>query len=140
MLSATPISTYVHPAVELGQHELQRTAPVTAELLRRAQDLGYDLLTVPITTAHFQSRVLATLQEHVDLFKKSDHKAKLPGPLISPLLPADTDLSPDVGNSSFIAVTSPWIDLGSMSRIRREPVVARPPAYRFRQSFARQTL
>ncbi|KAK5121815.1 hypothetical protein LTR85_004690 [Meristemomyces frigidus] len=97
----------------IGQHETQRKDSVTGELLSRAQSVGYDMLTAPITTSHFQSRVLATLQEHVNALGDSSRPESVPLPLISPLLPVDTDLTPEPSNSSLIAITSPWIDLAS---------------------------
>lgn len=97
----------------IGQHESQRSEPIRDDSLRLAQDIGYDLLTTPITTARFQSRVLATLEEHVNRLTKASSPDGLPLPLLSPLEPLDTDLTPEAGNSSLIAVTSSWIDLGS---------------------------
>jgi len=97
----------------IGQHETQREVPVTGELLGRAQSVGYDLLTAPITTSHFQSRVLQVLEEHVESLNKIKTPESVPLPLVSPLTPQDTDLTPEESNSSLIAVTSPWIDLGS---------------------------
>jgi len=104
----------------VGHHESQRTTPVTGDLLVRAQNVGYDMLTAPITTTHFQSRVLTTLQAYVDgLANATSTATAVPMPLVSPLTPQDTDLTPEGSNASFIAVTSSWIDLGS-----RDPLVA----------------
>jgi protein arginine N-methyltransferase 5 len=97
----------------VGQHESQRTKPVTSQLLGQAQSVGYDLLTAPITTEHFQSRVLSKLQEHVEHLKASKSVDLVPWPTISPLMPVDTDFFPEESNSALIAVVSPWIDLGS---------------------------
>lgn len=97
----------------IGQHESQRDVPVTRDVLRAAQDVGYDMLTAPITNSHFQSRILARLEEHVNALSASSNSESVPMPLISPLTPQDTDLAPEESNSSLIAVTSPWIELGS---------------------------
>jgi len=97
----------------VGQHETQRTEPVTGELLGRAQDLGYDILTTPITTAAFQSRVLTTLEAHVKELDSAASAGGVPLPTISPLTPEDSGLAPEDSNSSLIAVTSPWIDIAS---------------------------
>ncbi|KXS97296.1 hypothetical protein AC578_4583, partial [Pseudocercospora eumusae] len=97
----------------LGQHESQRSAPVSSKLLGQAQLAGYDLLTAPLTTAHFHSRVLATLEQHVQQLKASSNAGHVPLPTLSPLLPDDTDLTPEDSNSALIGVVSPWIDLGS---------------------------
>ena len=97
----------------IGQHETRRSESVTPELLRRAQDAGYDLLTAPITSPTFQSRILELLQDHVDILADTKEEDSVPLPLISPLTPKDTLLAPEDSNSSLIAVISPWIDLGS---------------------------
>ncbi|TKA82388.1 hypothetical protein B0A55_01418 [Friedmanniomyces simplex] len=97
----------------VGQHETERSEPVTADLLRRAQDRGYDILTTPITTPTFQSRVLATLESHVQQLNASPAPGTVPLPIISPFTPKDSDLIPEDSNSSLIAVTSPWTDIGS---------------------------
>lgn len=97
----------------IGQHETQRKDAVTGDLLARAQSAGYDMLTAPVTTSHFQSRVLVTLEAHVHALNESSKPDSVPLPLVSPLMPVDTDLTPEASNSSLIAVTSPWIDLGS---------------------------
>ena len=101
------------PSMYIGHHETQRTEPVSRNLLARAQDLGYNMLTAPVTTSHFQSRVLSTLEEHVQALNEASNPDSVPSPLISPLTPQDTDLTPEESNSSLIAVISPWIDLGS---------------------------
>lgn len=102
------------PVLFVGHHESQRTVPVSSQFLGQAQASGYDLLTAPITTDDFQSRVLSKLQEHVQKLQAtssgSDH---VPLPTISPLMPKDTDFTPEDSNSSIIGVVSPWIDLGS---------------------------
>ncbi|KAK3677981.1 hypothetical protein LTR78_002076 [Recurvomyces mirabilis] len=103
----------------VGQHETQRTEAVTPELLYRAQNSGYDLLTAPITTSAFQSRVLETLQEYVKMLNASSEQKDVPLPLLNPLSPEDTNLVPLDSNSSLIAVTSPWIDLAS-----HDPLIA----------------
>lgn len=107
------------PIVYVGQHESQRDVAVNSELLGQAQSLGYDLLTAPITTAHFQSRVLSILANHVKLISERPLPNALPLPNIPPFLPQDTDLTPEDSNSALIAVASPWIDLGS-----KDPLIA----------------
>jgi type II protein arginine methyltransferase len=95
----------------VGHHEKRRT--FSPDVLQSAQEAGYDILTTPITTEHFQSRVLAVLQQHVDALSQASVPDAVPTPLVSPLTPLDTDLTPNDGNASLVAVTSPWIDLGS---------------------------
>ena len=104
----------------VGHHESQRTTKVTSQLLGAAQASGYDLMTAPITTDHFQSNVLAQLQEHADLLKNDPLPSAVPQPSIAPLTPKDSDLSPEESNSALIGVVSPWIDLGSP-----DPLIAR---------------
>jgi protein arginine N-methyltransferase 5 len=84
-----------------------------------AQDLGYDMLTTPISTPDFQSKVVAQVEEHVEKLSKSAAPASIPMPLISPFTPKDTKLTPDDSNSALIAVVSSWIDLGS-----NDPLIA----------------
>lgn len=84
-----------------------------------AQDLGYDMLTTPISTPDFQSKVVARVEEHVEKLSKSADPASVPMPLISPFTPKDTKLTPDDSNSALIAVVSSWIDLGS-----NDPLIA----------------
>ncbi|EME40700.1 hypothetical protein DOTSEDRAFT_177838 [Dothistroma septosporum NZE10] len=103
----------------VGHHESRREGPFTSQLLGIAQQAGYDLLTAPITTTHFQSRVLATLAEHVQHLNACHLPDAVPLPTITPLLPEDSDLTPEEGNSALIGVISPWIDLGS-----RDPLIA----------------
>lgn len=103
----------------VGQHETSRSEKVTGDLLNRAQDLGYDMLTSSITTAHFQHRVTSQLQAHFEKLSTTDRPEDVPFPLVAPLTPADTDLTPDDSNSALVAVLSGWIDLGSS-----DPIVA----------------
>ena len=99
--------------IYIGHHESQRSAVVTPELLGQAHLSGYDMLTAPLTTSHFQSRVLARLQEYVKELETAKNAEAVPLPTISPLTPEDTDLGPDESNIAIIGVVSPWIDLGS---------------------------
>lgn len=108
----------------IGQHESQRNEPVTEELLSRAQSAGYDVLTAPITTSAFQSRVLQILDDHVKKLQAASSEQDVPLPLLPALSSVDTNLSPADANSSLIAVVSPWIDLASsdplMAHISRQ--------------------
>ena len=76
------------------------------------------MVTSPITTSHFQSRMLALLSTNLardsHQFNGVDHSNghKL-FPTISALTPADILLSPNDSMSQIIAVTSSWIDLCS---------------------------
>ncbi|GAB7350740.1 hypothetical protein MBLNU459_g1291t1 [Dothideomycetes sp. NU459] len=97
----------------IGHHETRRTTPVTSTLLDQAQDAGYDMITRPITTAAFQMRVLALLDTYFEAVSIAQSADDVPYPLVSPLTPEDTTLSPEESIGSILAVTSPWIDLAS---------------------------
>lgn len=74
------------------------------------------MLTSPITTPHFQSRVLTLLSSHLSLVEStedSSNKFTPPAPIIPPLSPVDTPLTPGDTVSQIIAYASPWIDLCS---------------------------
>ena len=103
----------------IGQHETQRNNTVSSELLTQAQELGYDFLTIPITTTTFHERVVALVSEHYSLLNSNSISNHVPLPLISPLTPADTNLTPENSNVSRVAIVSPWMDLGS-----QDPIIA----------------
>ena len=104
----------------IGQHETSRTTPNGASrVLRDAQDVGYDMLTAPISTPDFQSKVVAQVEKHLEKLSRSDASGDVPMPLLSPFTPKDTTLTPDDSNSALIAVVSSWIDLGSL-----DPLIA----------------
>ncbi|KAJ5053922.1 uncharacterized protein L3040_000212 [Drepanopeziza brunnea f. sp. 'multigermtubi'] len=107
------------PTFYVGHHESKRPLPVTDFVLRQAQDVGYDMLTSPITSPHFHSRVLtlvSTYQSDLALFesiKDAAAQSPPPAPIIPPLDPVDTPLTPGDAVSQIIAYSSPWIDLCS---------------------------
>lgn len=96
----------------VGHHETDQTEAVSNDVLGQAQDLGYDFLTAAITTPAFQNRVIDLVRDYQS--QPSDNL-----PLISPLTPSDSTLTPDESNATRIAVSSPWIDLAST-----DPVIA----------------
>lgn len=75
------------------------------------------MLTTPITTPHFHSRVLSLVAAHsAALINPEDDSAprsEAPAPIIPPLDPFDTPLTPGDTVSQLIAYSSPWIDLCS---------------------------
>ncbi|KAF2463401.1 protein arginine N-methyltransferase HSL7 [Lindgomyces ingoldianus] len=98
----------------VGQHESNRPLPVSDQLVRHAQDCGYDMLTTPITTPHFHARVLTLLTSYNQAIAESSLPASTqPLPLVPALDHLDTPLAPSDTISQFIAFTSPWIDLAS---------------------------
>ncbi|KAI6990279.1 Skb1 methyltransferase [Hortaea werneckii] len=110
----------IPPSLYIGHHATDRSGPVTTRLLAQAQNTGYDLLTSPITTPHFHSRVLQLVEDHLQNAASTQTPVEnLPTPLITPLSPADSHLTPSDANSAIIGVVSPWIDLSS-----RDPLIA----------------
>ena len=124
------------PIFFVGQHESKRALPVSADVLRQAQDCNvgllprfpyeliltipqYDMLTTPITTPYFHSRVLTLLSSHMSQLSSHQSNGSLSGLptnshlLIPPLGPADTAITPNETISQLLAVASPWIDLCS---------------------------
>lgn len=76
----------------------------------------YDMLTSPITSPSFHTRVLTLVTSYLtelDRFESSDLKSVPPAPIIPPLDPVDTPLTPGDTVSQLIAYSSPWIDLCS---------------------------
>ncbi len=86
-----------------GHHESSQSGPVPDETISRAEALGYDFVTTPITTKAFHDNVTQRVHDSLDS-------------LLPPLTPTDTVLEPTQSNSSRIAFASPWIDLGSASQ------------------------
>ena len=68
------------------------------------------MLTTPITTPHFQSRVIAQLSNHLEALRSHPNVSP---PSVSELSPVDTPLTPGEVISQLLAVASPWIDLCS---------------------------
>ena len=70
------------------------------------------MLTTPITTPYFHSRVLTLVANYMHQVDVQEDQ-NLPIPTIPPLSPVDTPLAPDEIVSQLLAVASPWIDLAS---------------------------
>ncbi len=82
------------------------------------------MVTTPITTPHFHSRVLSllstSLSQHAIVAGEDITKTKNASPVVVPALtPADTPLSPEESISQIIGVTSSWVDLNSP-----DPIIA----------------
>ncbi|EPS32570.1 hypothetical protein PDE_07530 [Penicillium oxalicum 114-2] len=105
----------------IGHHEPNRSLTVTADHVIRAHESNYDMLTVPITTTHFHSRVLSLLSSYLSDLEspKSDRLGTMATsqntrPLvIPPLTKLDSRLTPNEAISQLVGVTSSWIDLCS---------------------------
>ncbi|KIY01211.1 uncharacterized protein Z520_02763 [Fonsecaea multimorphosa CBS 102226] len=109
------------PRFIIGHHDPKRPLPVSMDIIQDAHAANYDMVTSPITTPHFHSRVLTLLSSSLALHSEEDiTKTKSASPvLIPPLTPADTPLTPDESISQTIGITSSWIDLGSP-----DPIIA----------------
>ncbi|KAH7414544.1 PRMT5 arginine-N-methyltransferase-domain-containing protein [Phaeosphaeria sp. MPI-PUGE-AT-0046c] len=116
------------PLFYIGQHETKRALAVTPELVQHAQDLGYDMLTSPITNDHFHTRVLSLLNSYTQSL--SDAQSQ-PLPLIPALDHPDTPLGPNDIISQLVTFTSPWVDLSSP-----DPVIAHISRQVFRLEIA----
>lgn len=70
------------------------------------------MLTTPITSPLFHSRVLTLLSTYlIDLKEGNNSKAETP--IISSLSPTDVAVTPGEVNSQLVSYASPWIDLSS---------------------------
>ncbi|PKY03641.1 protein methyltransferase RmtC [Aspergillus campestris IBT 28561] len=111
----------IPPSFCVGQHESKRALPINSQTVRSAHESNYDLLTTPITTSHFQSRVLGLLSAHLPKMQSPSPDAngtmettENTRPLdIPPLAPSDTHLTPNDAMSQLVGVTSSWIDMCS---------------------------
>jgi len=79
------------------------------------------MLTTPITTSHFHSRVLTLLSSHLSGMQPATADShgtmgttrNTRPSVIPPLAPVDTHLTPNDAMSQVVGVTSAWIDLCS---------------------------
>ncbi|DAA73013.1 TPA_exp: Uncharacterized protein A8136_4938 [Trichophyton benhamiae CBS 112371] len=109
------------PTFVVGQHESDRKFRINNEISQLAHDNGYDMLTTPITTPHFQSRVLSLLSSHLSTVHQpvqdvtgTYFTSRNSAPLKIPsFTTADTNLRPEGTNSYVVAVSSRWIDMCS---------------------------
>ncbi|KAF1915300.1 PRMT5 arginine-N-methyltransferase-domain-containing protein [Ampelomyces quisqualis] len=105
------------PVFYIGHHETRRTLAVSPELVQHAQDLGYDMLTSPITNDHFHTRVLSLLNSYSLSLADAPHHQPLP--LIPALDHPDTPLGPTDTIGQLVTFTSSWTHLASP-----DPVIA----------------
>lgn len=69
------------------------------------------MLTTPITTPLFHSRVLALLATQFSELK--DGHLEDPAPIVSSLSATDTAITPNDTISQLVGIASPWVDLSS---------------------------
>ncbi|KAF2260816.1 Skb1 methyltransferase [Lojkania enalia] len=116
----SPTMDATMPIFYIGQHETARSLAVSDELVHHAQDRGYDMVTSPITTPHFHTRVLSLLSSYIQAVSDaSPPNSAQPYPLVSAFESVDTSLHPSDTISQLVTFTSPWIDLASP-----DPVIA----------------
>lgn len=82
------------------------------EHVERLISLQYDMLTSPITTPNFHTRVLTLVSNHITELERHPD-TELPLPTIPSLSPVDTPLAPGDIVPHVLAVVSPWLDLCS---------------------------
>ncbi|CAF9939700.1 MAG: methyltransferase protein [Alectoria fallacina] len=100
-----------NPIFWIGQHDSKRVR-VTPEVLEQAHACNYDMLTSPITTPSFHTRVLTLVSNHIAELE-GNPGTDLSVPTVPSLSPVDTPLAPGNTISHLLAVVSPWIDLCS---------------------------
>jgi len=76
-------------------------------------------MTSPVTNVAFRDVVFALMDKHMTVLQTGPDSASLPMPIVPLITPQFTGLFPDPSISSLLAVTSPWIDIGSV-----DPIVA----------------
>ncbi len=114
------------PTFYIGQHESNRSSSISQPVCDQVQQWGvsstiyifgmrsantrlqYDMVTTPITTSSFHSRVLDQLSSASSSLSEGVSNVVIP-----PLTPADTSLVPADNINQLLAVSSPWIDLCS---------------------------
>ncbi|KAJ9623059.1 hypothetical protein H2203_005991 [Taxawa tesnikishii (nom. ined.)] len=117
----------------IGQHESARDTPVSSILLGQAQGAGYDMMTSPISTPAYRVKVQELVDDYLltVLEDESVDAESVPMPLVPPLTPEYTTLTPDETISSLLMTTSPWIDLASS-----DPAIAHVSRQVFNQEVA----
>ncbi|CAG7919027.1 unnamed protein product [Penicillium olsonii] len=109
------------PTFCVGHHEHNRMITVTPRVIQNVHESNYDMMTVPITTSHFHSRVLGLLSSYLTNLQPPAYDSvgtrattANTRPLVVPSLSkADSYLTPNDATSQLVGVTSSWIDLCS---------------------------
>ncbi|KAJ5654065.1 hypothetical protein N7490_001068 [Penicillium lividum] len=109
------------PSFCVGHHEANRSIVVTNQVVQNVHQSNYDMMTVPITTQYFHTRVLGLLSSYLSNTPSPTHDSigtmgtsQNTRPLtIPPLSKLDSNLTPNEATSQLIGVTSSWIDLCS---------------------------
>ncbi|KAJ5101726.1 hypothetical protein NUU61_003948 [Penicillium alfredii] len=109
------------PGFCIGHYEKNRLVPVNSQVVNQVHESNYDMMTVPVTTPHFHSRVLGLLsaylgnlqapsQDPIGTMATTQNTRPL---VLPPLSKADSHLTPNEATSQLVGVTSSWIDLCS---------------------------
>ncbi|KAI1838531.1 hypothetical protein DTO006G1_3598 [Penicillium roqueforti] len=109
------------PAFCVGHHEHNRLVTVTPRVIQNVHESNYDMMTVPITTSHFHSRVLGLLSSYLATLQSPTYDVvgtmattlNTRPVVVPPLSKADSYLTPNDATSQLVGVTSSWIDLCS---------------------------
>ncbi|OLN92156.1 Protein arginine N-methyltransferase skb1 [Colletotrichum chlorophyti] len=107
----------MRPIFSLGQHDSNRDQPLDDLQYGQILNTGVSFVTTPITNKHFHARVKDLVSQHIA--KAQKNAASLADAVVPPLTPKDTSLFPSHAVTTYIAYTSPWIDLAST-----DPVIA----------------
>ncbi|KAI9667416.1 MAG: methyltransferase protein [Bathelium mastoideum] len=100
------------PVFYVGQHETNRSVPITENVVLQAHACNYDMVTTPVTTPSFHSRILSLLANY-NASENIDENEQVPFPLVPPLTPLDTFLTQNELLAQLPVVVAPWIDLAS---------------------------
>ncbi|QIW99063.1 hypothetical protein AMS68_004581 [Peltaster fructicola] len=97
----------VTPLWFVAEHDSSRADIEAIDALTATQELGYDMVTIPITTSLFHGRVFSLLKTFFD------SKDRQTFTQLQPLGSEDTLLVPDDANGRLIGLISPWIVPGA---------------------------
>ncbi|KAL5091963.1 hypothetical protein Trisim1_002356 [Trichoderma cf. simile WF8] len=113
------------PVFTLGYHDSKREQPLSEMQYGYLLNQDFSVATTPITNSHFKSRVFKVVSDHLATLKANGEKgtseatANRADPILLPLTPEDTSMFPSQAVNTYVAYTSPWIDLCST-----DPVIA----------------
>lgn len=113
------------PMFTLGYHDSKRETPLSELQYGYLLNQDFAVATTPITNSFFKSRVFKVVSEHLATLKANGEKATSEAtasradPILPPLTPEDTGMFPSQAVNTYVAYTSPWIDLCS-----KDPVIA----------------
>ncbi|KAJ5893566.1 Lipase class 3 [Penicillium taxi] len=109
------------PRFCIGHYQADRDMMVSTSVVQKVHESNYDMMTVPITTEHFHSRVLSLLSSFLSNLQSpaydpigtmgTTQNTRLVS--IPPLSKLDSNLTPNEATSQLVGVTSSWIDLCS---------------------------